>query len=506
MQPSAPASRFEPPIPLVVFVVGAASLGAEIAVARLLAPYFGASTIVWANTIATVLVALSIGYWAGGRLADRLPERRHLYRLVLVASLALATVPFVAKPFLSLAISALDNVSAGAFFGSLVGVLGLVAGPVLLLGAVTPFAVRLSLSGVEESGRVSGRLYAISTAGSLAGTFLAALVLVPFAGTQRTFLAFALALALAAAAGLRRSSLLVPLGLAILLVVPSGQIKSEAEDERVLHESETPYQYARVLESPDGTRRLELNEGLASHSVYRPGRYLTGDYWDSALVLPFAILERTPRRVAILGNAAGTMARMYGRFFPRTRVDGVEIDRELTDIGRRFFDMRNRRLRTYAEDARPFLRRHRGPYDVIVVDAYRQPYIPFYLATREFFDLARDRLARDGVLVVNVGHPDGSRALETKLGATMAAAFAEVRRFPAEPTNTMLVASRRTPSAARLRRRAGELSAGVAAVAEEAAARLRPRLSGGEIYTDDRAPVEWLVDGSILRYAADSGR
>src|SRR3954451_14821548 len=110
-------------IQLVVAVVGAASLGAEIAAARLLAPYFGASTIVWANTIATVLVALSAGYWVGGRLADGDPTLRGLCRLVLAAAGLLAVVPFVAGPFLGTAVDALDAVEAGAFAGSLLGVL-----------------------------------------------------------------------------------------------------------------------------------------------------------------------------------------------------------------------------------------------------------------------------------------------------------------------------------------------------------------------------------------------
>src|SRR4051794_10752205 len=156
-------------VALVAAVVGAASLGAEIAAARLIAPWFGASTIVWANTIATVLVALSVGYWIGGRVADRDPTLAGLSRIVLGAAGLLALVPFVAGPFLRISVEALDRVEAGAFVGSLIGVLVLVAVPVLLLGAVAPYAVRLSVRAVEEAGRVAGRLYAISTMGSLVG-------------------------------------------------------------------------------------------------------------------------------------------------------------------------------------------------------------------------------------------------------------------------------------------------------------------------------------------------
>jgi spermidine synthase len=492
-------------LPILVFVVGMGSLGAEIAAVRLLAPYFGASTIVWANTIGVVLVALSLGYWLGGRWADRRPDVRSLCLLALAAATLLALVPFAARPLLDLAVDALDSVSAGAFVGSLVGVLGLVAVPVLLLGAVSPYALRLAVSDVEHAGEVAGRLYALSTAGSLVGTLLSALVLIPLVGTRLTFLVFALLIAVVAVAGLwpARRWALAPAAIAALMLIPVGELKAQTDEGRVIHERETEYQYARVIERDDGSRRLELNEGQAVHSLYRPRTVLTGDYWDGMLVLPFTALARPPRRIAILGNAAGTTARAYGRLFPRTRIDGVEIDGELSEIGRRYFDMRAPRLTLHHADARPFLRRTDARYDVIVVDAYRQPYIPFYLATKEFFELCRDRLEPGGVVLINIGHPEGQERLEEVLAATMGAAFAHVGRDPIEDTNTLGIASDAPISAAALRGRAPTLPGQLRPVALAAAERVGPALGGGEIYTDDKAPVEWLIDGSLLDYARD---
>ena len=488
---------------ILVFVVGSASLGAEIAAARLMAPFFGASTIVWANTIGVVLVALSVGYWFGGRVGDRYPHLRGLCLLVMGAAVLLAVVPFIARPFLDVSVDALDSVSAGAFVGSLIGVLFLVAVPVILLGACSPYALRLVVPDVEHAGRVAGRLYAISTAGSLLGTMLAALVLIPFAGTQRTFLAFAAALALVAAVGLGWRFLALPAALVGALAIPVGTVKA-TEDGRVLHEEESAFQYVRVVEEPDGDRLLELNEGQAVHSLYRPGSFLTDDVWDGYLVLPFTALNRLPRRVAILGNGAGTTARAYGHFFPRASVDGVEIDPALEEVGRRYFDLgSNPNLTVHNEDARPWLRRSSGDYDVIMVDAYRQPYIPFYLATREFFELVRDRLAPGGVVMANAGHPEGNDDLEQVLGRTMSEVFPSLLRDPIEDTNTLLVASEAPASAARLRAAVPRLPAGLYGLARLEAGRLGPRLPGGSVYTDDRAPVEWLIDRSILGYAAD---
>jgi len=154
--PAAATRRSLPPLGLLVFVVGMSTLGAEIAAARLMAPFFGASTIIWANTIGIVLVSLSIGYWFGGRLADRHPHLRGLCKLILVASILLALVPFVADPLLSLTVSAFENISIGTFAGSLLGVLALVAIPVLMLGAVSPWAIRLRMERLEESGETAG--------------------------------------------------------------------------------------------------------------------------------------------------------------------------------------------------------------------------------------------------------------------------------------------------------------------------------------------------------------
>ena len=498
----------QPRLGLVVALVGASTLGAEIAAARLLAPYFGDSTIIWANTIGIVLVALSVGYWFGGRLADRDPSPRGLYLIVLAGAVLLALVPFLADPFLEVAISALDSISAGAFVGSLLAVLVLVAVPVLVLGAVAPYAIRLAVHAVDEAGRVSGRLYAISTLGSLAGTFLSSLLLIPLVGTRRTFLIFALPLAVVAVVGLARARFaLVPAALVVLLVLPVGIVKAEAGEGEVIHEADTEYQYARVVQDPDGTRTLELNEGQAVHSVFVPGTVLTGGIWDEYLVAPFTVLDEPPDDIAILGNAAGTTARAYAELFPQTRIDGVEIDGELTEIGRRYFDLENPRLTTHTADARPFLRRTERRYDAILVDAYRQPYIPFYLATREFFELARSRLKPGGLVMVNAGHPEDSDDLEQVLGATMADVFRTVARDPAEATNTLLIGTDAPEaSGVNLLAQVSELPAEVRPRAVQAAARIGPRLPGGRVYTDDRAPVEWLIDASIIEVAASGER
>ncbi len=483
---------------ILVFVVGAASLGSEIAAARLLAPWFGASTIVWANTIATVLVALSVGYAIGGRLADRNPSLHQLCKIVLVASVLVAVVPYLAGPFLKLSINAFEQLSVGVFLGSLVGVMVLIAVPVLLLGMVSPYAVKLSLDGLGDAGRVTGRLYALGTVGSLVGTFAASLLLIPLVGSRRTFLLFALSLALACVLGLSgRAKAVAALTVAsifFLITLPPGALKTEAAG-KVIWEAESEYQYARVIQADDGTRTLELNEGQAIHSLYRPGSYLTGGYWDDMLAL--ALSSRHRDRVAILGSAAGTTARAIGHYSPHTHIDAVEIDDKVTAAGRKYFDFKAPRLDTHAADARPWLHASSGNFDAILVDAYRQPYIPFYLATTEFFRLTRDKLAPGGIVAINVGHPEGSDKLEKALSATLQSVYGDkfVWRDPVDRTNTMLIAGRPDLDAP------GRVAPDLAELGATVKARLAPGLKGGPVYTDDRAPVEWLVDLSLAEVA-----
>jgi spermidine synthase len=484
-----------------VFAAGVGSLATEIAASRLLAPYFGNSTVVWANVIGLVLASLSLGYWLGGRLADRNPNPRLLGGLVAAAAVMVALTPFVARPFLDLSVEGLDEVSTGAAIGSFFGVLILFAPPVTLLGMVAPFAIRLGLESVESAGAVAGRLYAVSTVGSLLGTFLSALVAIPLIGTQRTLLASAALLAVAGATLLGLRWLVLAAALAALLAVPPGAVKAT---EGVLHEDESLYQFVQVTER-DGVRRLYLDEGVAVHSIWRPGEVLTGGVWDTFLALP-PLLGRPLGRVAILGNAGGTTARAMGVYYPQAEIDGVELDPAVTDAGRRYLGLDdNSRLDVHTADARPFLRRS-DRYDLIVVDAYRPPYVPFYLATREFFELVRERLAPGGIVALNVASVPGDTRLAEGIATTLAAELPAVWTWQALRFNQIVVGLERPLAQEEIRRRLRVVDGDLAPLTRLAARDLRPADPSGDPWTDDHSPVEWITDRMIVEYAAEGGR
>ena len=484
-----------------VLAAGAGSTSTEICASRLLAPYFGASTVVWANVIGLVLAALSLGYWLGGRIADRRPSPQVLGGIVVAGGALVAVVPFAARPFLDLTVRGLNNVSAGAVVGSFLGSLVLFAPPVVLLGMAAPFAIRLAVADIAIAGTVAGRLYALSTVGSIVGVFVPAIVTIEAFGTQRTLVGTATVVALGGSVLLRRRWLAAPVVLAAVLAVPAGVVKPVAG---LLYEKESQYQFVQVVQK-GSVRDLYLNEGIAVHSEWRPHTVLTGDEWDMFLTVP-PLLGRTVRRVAILGNAGGTTARAYGAFYPSARIDGVELDPAVTAAARRYMGLgRIRRLHVITADARPFLERTHERFDLILVDAYRQPYVPFYLATQEFFRLVRSRLRPGGIVALNVATVPGDHRLADGIAGTLRTVFPQVLTWQALKLNQLVLGFDRPVSPARLQEAVGRTPARIRVLTRLLAGSARAAAPSADPWTDDRAPVEWVTDRMILEYAARGG-
>ncbi|HSC90865.1 MAG TPA: fused MFS/spermidine synthase, partial [Gaiellaceae bacterium] len=281
-----------------------------------------------------------------------------------------------------------------------------------------------------------------------------------------------------------------------LLLVPPGAIRG---GDGLLYEHESRYQFVRVTER-DGVRRLYLNEGVAVHSVWRADTVLTGGVWDTFLAVP-TLLRRPPGSLAVLGNAGGTVARAFGRFYPGVAVDGVEIDPAVTDVAYRYFGLGdNPRVRTFDEDARPFLRRTSRTYDLVYVDAYHQPYVPFYLATREFFELVRSRLAPGGLVALNVASVPGDEALLDGLAGTLATVFPQVRVWRPLRFNKVLVGLTEPPA---FRAAADPRLAPLAELLRRGLS--APVGAADDPWTDDHAPVEWVTDRMIVDYAVRGG-
>ncbi|MCJ7512829.1 MAG: fused MFS/spermidine synthase [Anaerolineales bacterium] len=499
---------------LIVFLAGMASLGLELTASRLLGNIFGTTNMVWANIIGLVLIYLTLGYFLGGRLADRSPHRSTFYTVAAWGAFTAGLIPIVARPVLYWAAAAVEGLNAAIMLGSFLAVLLLLGAPVTLMGAISPFGVRLSISDPARAGQAAGRVYGVSTLGSILGTFLPVLVLIPNIGTARTFLALALPLLLAALLGLWREDrrkglrlLWMPLVLLLLAAfVLRGPIKRSPDQ---VFEGESAYNYIEVREV-DGTRYLLLNEGQAVHSMYRPGSLATYGTWDYFLAAPYfnpaPFDPEQVERLGLVGLAAGTIPKQYAAVYGDIPIDGWEIDPEIVEVGQRWFDMNEPGLNVIVADGRWGLAHSDAVYTVLGVDAYRPPYIPWQLTTQEFFQEARDHLTADGVLVINVGRtPDDRRLIDVLVG-TIGSVFPSVHVMDVPGTfNTMVYATVQPTSPENLARNLAHLEATQAHpflidVVRRTTENLVPTPRVTTVFTDDLAPVEQLVDSIVLRF------
>ena len=490
------------------------SLALEMSAERLLGNVFGTSNLVWANIIGQTLACLTLGYFLGGRWADRDPRPRTFYQLLAWAAFAAGLTPLAARPVLLFAAKAVESWDAAVMGGSFLSVLILYSAPVILLGCVSPFAIRLALTDSRHAGQVAGQMYAVSTLGSIAGTFAPTLWLIPTIGTLRAVLVFAgllLAVGLAGVGMVDRRRLLwllwMPVALAGLAALAlAGPVKPAAG---LIYEKESTNNFIQVIERGQ-TRYLLLNEGQGIHSLYTPGVLETFGTWDYFLAAPFFnAAPHAPadvRSLALVGLAAGTIAKQYTAVYGPIPIDGIEIDPAIVDVGRRYFDMTEPNLNVIVQDGRWALAHAPRQYSVIGVDAYRLPYIPWNLTTREFFAEARAHLTDNGVLVINVGRTFEDRRLIEALTGTLLSVFPSVHVVDVADTfNSILYATVQPTSAANLERNLAYLEETAAhpvlvSTLRRAVQNLQPTPASQVVFTDDKAPVELLTNSIVIKF------
>ena len=417
---------------VVSFVSGMCVMALEMTASRVVSPHFGTSISVWANVIGLILVALSVGYWFGGRWAERSPRLETLLKLLLAAAVLAGLIPFLAGPLAERFIDGLSGLNGVtlARVGSFLLIALLFFAPIMLLGVTSPFVIKL-LSTDQRVGETAGQVFALSTVGSIIGTFVPAFWLVPTIGTRATVMLFASVLFAVVGVGLlgRRVGVVALLPLGLTFWVARMPVKGWPGQ---VAEAESAYQYIQITERA-GLRAMRFDEGNMIQSQERASTPFTDGYWDALFVLPS--LARAPKpKVLILGFAAGTAARGMLELRPEGALEltGVELDPEVLALGRRYFSVGRLepRMTLVVEDARVFLTRSREQYDFILLDCYaNQRYIPAHLVTQEFFTLVRAHLAPGGLLVANVNAPVPDSVLLHSFDRTLKSVFPEVERL-----------------------------------------------------------------------------
>ncbi|MEY4234358.1 MAG: hypothetical protein RL635_1325, partial [Chloroflexota bacterium] len=435
------------------------------------------------------------------------------YELLAWAAIATGVLPLVSRPVLLWSAAWVAQLNGAVAAGAFAGALLLLAAPLAMLGAVTPFAVRLLLDDATRAGKVAGRVYAVSTAGSLLGCFLPVLLVIPAVGTRLTFILFAGLLVAVALGGLAARQPRRAMWLLLLAVLLGGSAawlaRAPAKPVAGLQfETESAYNLIQVVRR-NGIRYLLLNEGQGIHSMLDPNQAATGGTWDYFLTAPYFV-ERNAgalavERVAIVGLAAGTIARQYALAFGAVPIDGIELDAEIVAVGRNYFELTQPNLNVIIGDGRWVLAHSSARYSVVLVDAYRLPYIPAHLTTAEFFREVKAHLAPDGALAVNVGRAPKDRRLVDAIATTLASVFASVYIMDVPRSlNSVLVATLQPTQSTMLQRNLDALPAGADPLLRAALAAgvqaLQPAAAPGMLFTDDHAPIEQLTDSILLRF------
>lgn len=471
---------------ITAFLAGAAIMMLEILAGRLMAPHYGHSIYLWGALIGVVLAALALGYAVGGRLGDREPLPPAVYALLLGAAIFVAMLPMTASALLP------ATRHLGPRGGAVAGAVLITLLPCLALAAVSPIVVRRLAH--ERLAAAAGNAYAVSTAGSIAGTFFAAFYAIPELGSRTSLLltgATIAAAVLALAIGERRR---VPAALAIVLIPIGLAAPDELVAGQPVHRAESAYNLIEVTDR-DERRFLYLNDRNGYHSVMVKGSLLTGVVHDHFLIAPLLTGAGAPAgRMLFLGVAGGVSIRQLAEVYPQLRITGVEIDPVVLATAQNFFELTpSEQVELVAADARWFVTADRTVYDVIAVDLFQDTSIPPACTTVEFFQQLADRLAPGGVVIMNVFARKEADQLVGPLIHSIAQVFPSI--FLYRPYNSFIIAAKRPIDLAALQARlAPDRAPAVAAeIVRQAAAGVTaaPSYRHWPVLTDDRNDIEF---------------
>ncbi len=420
---------------IIVFLVGMSIMVLELVGSRLLAPFLGTSIYVWTSLIGVILASLSLGYYFGGRLADKKPSYQTLALIIFSGAVLIFLVSRLQYPLLDFFSKNIVDLR----FGSVLAGIVLFSAPSTLLAMVSPYIVRLKMKSVAGSGKTVGNLYAISTVGSIFGTFLAGFVLISYFSNSQILLIESAILVITAFIAVFPVVKKVYVFLALLCLGFAFGFSGKNLPEKYLVWKDTPYQTLKVLDSSFGNenvRVLRTDPFGTQGAVYKGKDDLVFDYLKYFDIYQFFKPDAT--KALMIGAGVYAYPRHYLATNHRGIMDVVDIDPGVTEVSRNFFSLGNHKnLNIFHEDGRIFVNRTQTIYDVVFLDAFNSLTVPFQLTTLEFLQSVKSRLSKNGLLVTNViASLEGknSKFLQASL-KTYQRIFSDVSIFAVEDKN-----------------------------------------------------------------------
>ncbi|GKS61792.1 spermidine synthase [Candidatus Nitrosocosmicus sp.] len=414
---------------LLVLVAGLVTMSLEFSVSRLLIPIFGSTIYTWGSLIGVVLVGLSGGYHLGGRLADKNPNFEKFCSILFSAGLYILFIPMISAIIIDFTIGITNTLtdpnldSYASNLNSLVATFILIITPTLLLGMVSPYAVKLATKSLDRLGNTSGNLYSVSTIGSIVGKFVTVFILIPFVQINHVLYGMGILLVVTSTIKLRNFVKAIAL---ILLVIVSisiffDDVNTISLDFRNLHfhpgmviyETETLYSHLDVIDNYNSINNRVLFLNGYPHSIMDRSDPNTLESKYTKFFPLGLILKENITKVLFIGGGGFSGPKYFLQNYPNIAVDVVEIDPKVVEVAKEYFflDESNPKLNIYVQDAREFLNKYTGSYDMIVFDAFSKSYVPFHLMTVEFYKLLSDKLSNGGVVISNhIGSPSNAQA------------------------------------------------------------------------------------------------
>ena len=390
---------------IIVFLSGAIGMGLELIAARVLSPYVGSSNVVWTSIIGIILVSMSLGYWLGGKKADKEASGNVLSRLLLGSALFTSIIPLLETIVVREFAGIVSNLIVAAILCAII----VFSIPSFILAMISPFAVKMKSMQETEIGSLSGRISSLSTIGSITGTFLMGFVLIPNIGVTNINIGITILLvvmSILARDDINKKYILSTISLVVVMIILMfiGKWVFKLANPEILVDTDS--QYSRIWVKQVNTAKttyktLQVDTGLESYIDTETGEmgamYLR--YYDL-----FEYLNKDAKSTLMIGGAAYTYPIHYLQKYEDKTIDVVEIDEKMTQIAEEQFGLnaKDERLKIYTQDGRSYLNYSENKYDTILIDAFKGLNAPFELTTYEALVHAKNMLNDNGIVLTNI--------------------------------------------------------------------------------------------------------
>lgn len=429
-------------------ISGFCIMGIETSATRILSPYFGSTTLIWLIEISLIMICIGIGNYFGGKRADKLVKTRtceeRIVKNLLISFLFICTVPLTSKIVIMGSIILASEVQLGniIMISSIICSIVLFSVPLIFMGTISPLLAKISITSLDETGNVMGNLYLFNIFGSVLGTMIPTILIIPKIGVKRSFLLFGAVLAIILilySKKIKKNFLLNSIICVLWLCMSLYLSTTSLAFDKPVHEEESEYNYINVSQNDDGKLALKTNVFFGAQSIkVDKNKKKSGYYYDEFVKINNLLDDKVKHKILIIGYGTGTMSTLLHKNFDNFEVTGIEIDRNIVNLRELYFNKSDDKI--IISDGRNYLNSTDEMYDLIILDVYQNISMPINLTTREFFEDCKAHLNRNGIIALNIGLGNSLNSnLVLALSGTLKCVCPNVYKYKTKSDNNVIV-------------------------------------------------------------------